>query len=180
MQKSEGGGISGGGSPTGLMSAHGAADFLTRTTAILAALFVGMAIFIAAYSTISKRPRELDESLKRSAPAAPVGAPLAGGTTAPVTSTSANTSVVETPVTTTEPAVAASKLPEKAKTAEASPSQGGANKIARKAETVVKQVSKESAAKPIVPKPVVIKPVSAPAPTPAAPVVDAAPVTAAP
>ena len=40
MQKSEGGGLGVGGSPAGLMSARGAADFLTRTTTILAASFV--------------------------------------------------------------------------------------------------------------------------------------------
>ena len=36
MQRSEGGGLAGGGSPAGMMSARGASDFLTRGTAILA------------------------------------------------------------------------------------------------------------------------------------------------
>src|SRR3546814_15047779 len=40
MQRSEGGGLSGGGSSSGLMSARGAGDFLTRTNAILGALFI--------------------------------------------------------------------------------------------------------------------------------------------
>ena len=41
MQKSEGGGLGVGGSPSGMMSARGAADLLTRTTAtVLAVLFV--------------------------------------------------------------------------------------------------------------------------------------------
>ena len=46
MQRSEGGGlgIGGGGSPGGLMSARGAADFLTRTTKWLAVLFVILAL----------------------------------------------------------------------------------------------------------------------------------------
>ena len=49
MQKSEGGGLgTGGGSPSGLMSARGAADFLTRTTGILATLFVVLSIALAA------------------------------------------------------------------------------------------------------------------------------------
>ncbi len=50
MQRSEGGGLGmgGGGSPAGLMSARGAADFLTRATAILATLFVGLSILLAA------------------------------------------------------------------------------------------------------------------------------------
>ena len=40
MQRSEGGGLASGGNPGGLMSARGAADFLTRMTAILATIFV--------------------------------------------------------------------------------------------------------------------------------------------
>src|SRR3546814_8429381 len=47
MQRSEGGGLGVGGSPSGLMSARGAADFLTRATPILAILFVGLSIFLA-------------------------------------------------------------------------------------------------------------------------------------
>ena len=38
MQKSEGGGLGMGGSPTGLMSARGAADFITRATVVLSTL----------------------------------------------------------------------------------------------------------------------------------------------
>ena len=37
MQRSEGGGLGVGGSSSGFMTARGAADFLTRSTAILAA-----------------------------------------------------------------------------------------------------------------------------------------------
>ena len=47
MQRSEGGGLGMVGSPSGLMSARGAGDFLTRTTAILAALFIILAIALA-------------------------------------------------------------------------------------------------------------------------------------
>ncbi|HWU72065.1 MAG TPA: preprotein translocase subunit SecG, partial [Sphingomonas sp.] len=47
MQRSEGGGLTGGGSPAGLMSARGAADFLTRSTAILATVFVSLTILLA-------------------------------------------------------------------------------------------------------------------------------------
>ena len=45
MQRSEGGGLGVGGSPAGLMSARGAADFLTRATAVLATLFVVLSIW---------------------------------------------------------------------------------------------------------------------------------------
>jgi preprotein translocase subunit SecG len=47
MQKSEGGGLTSGGSPSGLMSARGAANFLTRATAVLAGAFVVMSITLA-------------------------------------------------------------------------------------------------------------------------------------
>jgi preprotein translocase subunit SecG len=39
LQRSEGGGFVGGGSPSGMMSVRGAGDLLTRTTWILASLF---------------------------------------------------------------------------------------------------------------------------------------------
>ena len=50
MQRSEGGGlgIGGGGSPGGMMSARGAADFLTRATRWLAIAFVVLSIALAA------------------------------------------------------------------------------------------------------------------------------------
>src|SRR3546814_1596584 len=47
MQRSEGGGLGMGGSPSGLMSARGAADFLSRETAVLAGLFVLLSIGLA-------------------------------------------------------------------------------------------------------------------------------------
>ena len=47
MQKSEGGGLGVGGSPAGFMSARGAADFLTRSTTILASVFVLLSIVMA-------------------------------------------------------------------------------------------------------------------------------------
>ena len=80
IQKSEGGGLGVGGSPTGLMSARGAADFLTRTTTILATLFVVLSIALAALAVETTSGRTIDDSLQRTAdapaPAAPVD-PLA-------------------------------------------------------------------------------------------------------
>ncbi|HMS18965.1 preprotein translocase subunit SecG [uncultured Sphingorhabdus sp.] len=69
MQRSEGGGLGMGGSPSGLMSARGAGDFLTRTTAILATLFVGLAIAMAFVSAKRGAPAGVDETLERAAPA---------------------------------------------------------------------------------------------------------------
>ena len=51
MQRSEGGGLGVGSSSSGLMTARGAADFLTRATAILATIFVVLSISLAAYAT---------------------------------------------------------------------------------------------------------------------------------
>ncbi|RYD98204.1 MAG: preprotein translocase subunit SecG [Sphingomonadales bacterium] len=75
MQKSEGGGLTTGGSPSGLMSARGAADFLTRSTAILATMFIAMSIGLAVYAA-NRHSAEIDTSLQR-APTAPVTAPTA-------------------------------------------------------------------------------------------------------
>jgi preprotein translocase subunit SecG len=81
MQRSEGGGLGTGGSPSGFMSARGAADFLTRSTAVLATLFVVLSIVLAAMAVKSSGGRTIDTSLDRSvpaAPAAPPADPLAG------------------------------------------------------------------------------------------------------
>lgn len=85
VQRSEGGGLGMGGSPTGLMSARGAADFLTRATAVLAAIFVLMSIALAGYASIQRAPQTIDTSLARTpAPdAAPTPAP-AGNAAAPL------------------------------------------------------------------------------------------------
>lgn len=82
IQRSEGGGLGVGGSPSGLMSARGAADFLTRSTAILATLFVIMSIVLAAMAVDVTSGREIDTTLERGGktpaqPAAPAD-PLAG------------------------------------------------------------------------------------------------------
>jgi preprotein translocase subunit SecG len=68
MQRSEGGGlgIGGGGSPGGLMSARGAADFLTRTTKWLAVMFVVLSIALAAVAINATSGREIDDTLDRS------------------------------------------------------------------------------------------------------------------
>src|SRR3954468_19872183 len=74
MQRSEGGGLGVGGSPSGLMSARGAADFLTRATSILATLFVGLSIILAGLATVQRGPIRADPT---QAPAPAQGAPLA-------------------------------------------------------------------------------------------------------
>lgn len=81
MQKSEGGGLGVGGSPNGMLSARGAADFMTRATAVLATLFVVLSIALAAMAAAGRSGTTIDTSLSKSAQ------PAAGGTgslTAPV------------------------------------------------------------------------------------------------
>ncbi len=86
IQKSEGGGLGVGGSPAGFMSARGAADFLTRATTVLATLFVGLSIVLAALAVRTTNGRTIDTSLDRTVPAAPVipADPLAKAQGAPV------------------------------------------------------------------------------------------------
>jgi preprotein translocase subunit SecG len=72
MQRSEGGGLAGGGSPAGMMSARGASDFLTRGTAILATAFVALSIVLAAMAAGRRGGPDIDPSLANPTPAAPV------------------------------------------------------------------------------------------------------------
>lgn len=75
MQKSEGGGLGAGGSPAGLMSARGAADFLTRSTAVLAVIFVSLSIILAAIAVKTAAPSSVDTSLAKDVvPSGPVAA----------------------------------------------------------------------------------------------------------
>ena len=63
MQRSEGGGLGVGGSSSGFMTARGAADFLTRSTAILGGLFIVLSIVMAAIAGVSRKPPTIDASL---------------------------------------------------------------------------------------------------------------------
>jgi preprotein translocase subunit SecG len=74
VQKSEGGGLGVGGSPSGLMSARGAANFLTRATGILAGIFVLLSIGLAALAVNETSGRDIDTSLQRNT--APASAPV--------------------------------------------------------------------------------------------------------
>ncbi|MGE4430649.1 MAG: preprotein translocase subunit SecG [Sphingobium sp.] len=85
MQRSEGGGLGVGGSPSGFMSARGAADFLTRSTTILAVLFVGLSITLAVVASVKHAPTDIDTSLVKQAPTSSTQAPNSDAeTTGPV------------------------------------------------------------------------------------------------
>lgn len=65
MQRSEGGGLGVGGSPTGMLGARGAADFLTRTTKMLAIAFVILSIALAAVAVETTGADEITSTLDR-------------------------------------------------------------------------------------------------------------------
>lgn len=77
LQRSEGGGLGiGGGTGGGLMTARGAANLLTRSTTILAALFIGTSIILAVLAAGTNKAKPIDTSLaKTAAPIAPAAAP---------------------------------------------------------------------------------------------------------
>ncbi len=84
MQRSEGGGLGMGGSPSGLMSARGAADFMTRATTVLATLFITLSITLAFVAAQNGGPAKIDTTLQRTevpaggvAPSTPAPAPVA-------------------------------------------------------------------------------------------------------
>ena len=75
MQRSEGGGLGVGGSSSGFMTARGAADFLTRSTAILGGLFITLSIVLAAIAGATREPTKVDTSLANQVAPAPTTTP---------------------------------------------------------------------------------------------------------
>ena len=77
LQKSEGGGLgmgSGGGS---FMSSRGTANVLSRTTAILAALFFATSLILSIVAGWDRKPRSILDGSSAPAPTAPGSAPNA-------------------------------------------------------------------------------------------------------
>lgn len=83
MQRSEGGGLGVGGSSSGFMTARGAADFLTRSTAILGGLFIALSIVLAAIAGASREPTKVDTSLANQVAPAPTAPPTSTTPAAP-------------------------------------------------------------------------------------------------
>lgn len=79
MQRSEGGGLGIGGSPSGMLSARGAADFLTRSTRWLAILFVVLSIALAAVAADTGTVDGLETTLDRDVTPVEQQDPLGGG-----------------------------------------------------------------------------------------------------
>ena len=90
LQRSEGGGFVGGGSPSGMMSVRGAGDLLTRTTWILAALFFTISLLLTILTGREKGASSVVDRLKidsvdpallnqQKRPAPPAGTAQPGG-----------------------------------------------------------------------------------------------------
>lgn len=89
MQRSEGGGLGVGGSSAGLMTARGAADFLTRSTAILGGLFIILSIVLAATAGVTRQAPTIDTSLVQPGGEQPVTAPAQQAPAQPATNEAA-------------------------------------------------------------------------------------------
>jgi preprotein translocase subunit SecG len=88
IQRSEGGGLGMGRSDSGLMTARGQANLLTRTTAVLATLFFVTSITLAILTSHSSAPKSLfnpqsPSSAPAAAPSGPAAPGAAPGTPAP-------------------------------------------------------------------------------------------------
>lgn len=127
LQRSEGGGLGMGSSNSnGLISVRGSANLLTRTTAILAALFFASAIALTVLTSVDRGTSSILDRASQGGEAAPTTVldaleqlqqqssgdlPVPADTTAPATTT--------TPSTTTEAPAAGSDLPVPTETAPA-------------------------------------------------------------
>ena len=79
IQKSEGGGLGMGGSGGGgFLSSRGTANVLTRSTAILAALFFATSLFLSILASLDRKPKSILDGGAPAGPSAPA-VPGAGG-----------------------------------------------------------------------------------------------------
>lgn len=82
LQKSEGGGLGmGGGGGGGFLTSRGTSNVLTRTTAILAAIFFATSLVLSILAGWDRKPRSI---LQDTAPGAPISQPASPGGTAPL------------------------------------------------------------------------------------------------
>jgi len=82
LQRSEGGGLGMGRSSDGMMSVRGQGNLLTRTTAILAAVFFATSIALAVFAGTASKPTPVIPTVP-TAPTAPGAAPAPGAPPAP-------------------------------------------------------------------------------------------------
>jgi preprotein translocase subunit SecG len=81
LQKSEGGGLGMGGGTGGFLTSRGTANVLTRTTAILAAVFFATSLILSILAGFDRKPRSILDNGAPASPGAPTApaAPPAGG-----------------------------------------------------------------------------------------------------
>jgi preprotein translocase subunit SecG len=103
----------GSGASGSLFGATGSANFLSRTTAVLAAVFFACTLMLA-YFSHSVRPAGVGSVLERSAPAAPA-APASAAVPAPANQIPGTTAPAPAPATTAPatPASGAAQIPTK-------------------------------------------------------------------
>lgn len=109
LQRSEGGGLGMGGNAGGLMTVRGSANLLTRTTAILAALFFVTAIGLTILSELNRNTSDILDSAAAPGQATPSTvldalSQLGGGDTLPLPSTATSSEPAAATDTTTSSA----------------------------------------------------------------------------
>ena len=73
LQKSEGGGLGmGGGGGGGFLSTRGTSNMLSRSTAILAAIFFATSLLLSILAGLDRKPRSILEGGQPSGPVSPV------------------------------------------------------------------------------------------------------------
>lgn len=125
LQRSEGGGLGiGGGS--GFMTARGAANALTRTTAILAAAFFATSLALSILARYSERPADVLDKVEQGAPSGGVLDQLGGQPAKPADAAQPAADAAK-PAETAQPAADAAKPAESAAPADAAakPATGG-------------------------------------------------------
>jgi preprotein translocase subunit SecG len=101
----------GSGSSGSLFGASGSANFLSRTTAVLAAVFFACTLLLAYFGNL--QPAESGSVLERAAPTAPAPAPAASGTAAQIPGTAAPATVPSTTAPAAPPASGVGAIPVK-------------------------------------------------------------------
>ena len=82
LQKSEGGGLGMGGGGGGFLTSRGTSNVLTRTTAILAAVFFATSLLLSILAGLDRKPRSILQDTN--GPSAPTSQPVNPGGTAPL------------------------------------------------------------------------------------------------
>jgi preprotein translocase subunit SecG len=80
LQKSEGGGLGMGGGGGGFLTSRGTSNVLTRSTAILAAVFFATSLLLSILAGMGRKPTSI---LNTTGPAAPLSAPAQPSAPAP-------------------------------------------------------------------------------------------------